>query len=338
MSTSKRDHIVNELSSLPVRNFKGTRVEVVCPFHPDTKPSGTVNIDELGQRAPLGWFKCWACPASASWDKYSEAVGLRPFKKGSRKSSKDYMQAARFAEELLKEEPEAKSIKRQNRDLKRLDFPFDEWREVPVRVLQKLGCEYVYDPDKERNFVWMPVNILGELRGFVRAEITKPDEGPSYVNAKGTWSRKYGLLFYDYAVRLMHKKGLSTIVLVEGPRDVIRMLRNGIPAMAVLGAENWDEEKRFTLEQADGIQNLILFFDGDDAGIRATKKIYKSVKQHFNTKYMSLWKYRRPRLDENGEQEFKEMGNGLKRLLWDNELDPFKAPQKIINKVKSALE
>jgi 5S rRNA maturation endonuclease (ribonuclease M5) len=341
MSNEKmREHIISELQSLnQKKRINRDGANVLCPFHNDSNPSGSINLDVTAKKAPLGWFRCWSCQTSKPWNDYAQAVGLKGWKAGPKKSSDDYLDPKKYAAELLQDDEDEVSIQKELEQLEFFDFQTDVWREIPTSVLEKLGCKFAYYDYTGDFYVWMPVKVFGELRGFVKAEMEKPtDDRPSYVNSKGGWSNQYGLLFFDYAIRMMKKKGLKTIVLCEGPRDVIRLLRAGIPAMAVLGAINWSEDKRFLLEKAGSVENLILMMDGDDAGIKATKRIFKDVKTHFNTKYVKLWKHRVPRLNKKGEQMYKENKNGTKRLLWDNELDPFTAPKEIINKVKASLE
>lgn len=342
MSEKQRDHIVSELQSLQQKKrIDRDRAAVICPFHNDTNPSGSINLDVTASRAPLGWFRCWSCQTSKPWNDYAKAVGLREWNPGPRNASDDYLDPSRFADELLTEEEQERVLEKEMEGLEFFDFQVETWREIPTSVLAKLGCKFVYHDLSGDFYVWMPVKVMGQLRGFVKAELEKPkDDRPSYINSKGGWSNQYGLLFFDKAVAMMRRKGLRTITLCEGPRDVIRLLRAGIPAMAVLGAINWSEDKRFLLEKVGDIDNLVIMMDGDDAGIKATKRIYKDVKAHFNTMCVKLWKYRVPRPDPTRpkKQAYKLRKDGEKRLLWDNELDPFSAPKAVIAKVKRILE
>ncbi len=247
-----------------------------------------------------------------------------------------------FKDELFKSTsnrakfPELQDLEFQDR------FPFKEWRDVDVKLLRRVGARYVLH--KEWNnmpFVWLPVNVNGKLKGYVKAKIEKPSDGkPSYLNAKASnginWSRKYGLLYFDYAIEVMRKKDLKTIALCEGPRDSLRYLKRGIPAMSVLGAKNWTASKRELLEDA-GVEKVVISFDGDDAGLEATKLVYKDIRHAFETKYLALWHERVPRLDKKGKQMTKDLGNGQTKLLWDNELDPFNCPDSFIDMVEGEL-
>jgi 5S rRNA maturation endonuclease (ribonuclease M5) len=337
MSESLRQKMIDALSAVKNKRLSDKRAMVVCPFHADKNPSASINLDPTAG-APLGWFRCFGCEKSVSWNEAAPHLGVKAFGKHKKRKSTDYLQPSQFKDELLNPEtvPETENAFQEELDkIQFFDFQVEKWRGVKVKLLLKVGAKFAYNDYDGNFYVWLPVWVQGHLRGYVKAHMEKPEEGTSYINAKGTWSGKYGLLFYDYSVALAKSKGLDTLVLCEGPRDALRLLKYGIPAVSVLGAINWSSEKRFTLEQS-GISRLILFMDGDDAGIKATKKIYKSCRLHFNVKYMSLWKHRVPRMKDNGKQDYKVL-NGKKILLWDNELDPGNCPLDFIKKVKSAL-
>lgn len=339
MSGRFKDHILQELRGLPKVKIGQVNAMVCCPFHNDNNPSAGVCLDETGRRAPLGWFRCMGCAKSVPWNEFARATNLRQFKQ-KRETPDDYLDPRAVKNELLDEKEEESTFDRKFRDLEFSDVEdYDtHWRDIPTSVLKKLGCRLCFNKYTEKSYIWMPVRVLGKLRGYVKAELTKPtDGGPSYINAKGTWSNPWGLLFFDYAVAMMKRKGLKTLVLCEGPRDAIRLLRFGIPAVSVLGALNWSDEKRFALEQVKGLEQVILMMDGDDAGIQATRGIYRNIKGHFTAKYVKLWKYRVPRLDKSGKQKTKALGNGKEKLLWKNELDPFTAPKEILRKVRDSL-
>lgn len=344
MSETLRQKMIDELSSVPNKRMSADRAMICCPYHADRNPSASINLS-LTAPAPLGWFRCFGaqCGASHPWNTVATVLGLRKFGKNKRKRADDYVDPKRFKSQLLGEEDEdgnevaANGFDQEMKEMEFFDFQQDEWREVPVKLLVKVGARLCYLDRTGDFYVWLPVMIEGVLRGYVKACLEKPEEGTSYINAKGAWSTAHGLLFYDYAAALAKRKGIDTVVLVEGPRDALRLLRYGIPAMAVLGAINWSEEKRWTLEQS-GINNLILFLDGDDAGLVATRKIYKSVKTHFNVlKVMKLWRDRVPRLNSKGKQKRKKIADGKFKLLWDNERDPGNCDKKYLKQVKELL-
>lgn len=343
----EREFIIAELNSLPRKEIERFGAKIVCPYHNDTNPSMNVNLDVDEKTAPLGWARCWSCKTSKPWSDLADTLGLRKYNNKKKRSS-DYVDPDRYRDGLLSTEDDKDvedGFQKDLDDLQFFDFQMETWREIPCDFLAKVGCKFAYKEYNDTFYVWMPVLINKKLRGYVKAELEKPEpvmkkdkkgelysvRPPSYLNAPGKWSAKYGLLFYDYAVKLMLRKELKTIVLCEGPRDGLRLLRYGIPAMPVLGAGNWNEDKRFQLEKT-GAENIIIFMDGDAAGHMATKIIYRDIKQHFNTKFMSLWKYATPLVNKRGKPVLDEKGET--KML---EYDPFSCPKKFLRQVKNNL-
>lgn len=322
----------------------GNKIMICCPYHNDTSPSATISLDPMERDVPVGFFGCFspACGKNVSWNTLARTLGLKTMGKPKNLETSHFAEPETFKEELFKgtsssaKFPDLELLKFKN------SFPFKTWRDVDVSLLEKVGARYVIHEEWNMPFVWLPVNVNGKLRGYVNAKVEKPtDDKPSYLNAKASngvnWSRKWGLIYFDYAIKLMRKRGLKTIALCEGPRDSLRYLKRKIPAVSVLGAKNWSAAKRELLEDA-GVEKIIISFDGDDAGLMATKAVYKDVRHYFDTKYLALWKHRTPRLDKHGDQMKKEIREGVYKLLWDNEMDPFNCPSFFIDAVEGELE
>lgn len=299
-TAADRQHIVDEVNSLSNRKMFLLKALVICPFHNDKNPSGTVSLDDSESRVPLGWFRCWSCGTSVRWNDFAEQTGLRKLKI-RRESPDDYAKPDRFKDVLIGQDVEDETIGWED-DYDNLRFKkwgdLTEWRSVKLKVLKQVGARLVYHKVREKKFLFIPVNVEGKLRGYVLAKLEKPTSfvidgetitPPSYLNAPGKWSNEFGLIYLDTALEMARENGIESLVLCEGPRDAMRLLRYGIPAVSVLGALNWSEAKRMTLERS-GIDNLILFMDGDDAGRKAAKGIYKDIKMHFNTKIIKTWK------------------------------------------------
>jgi hypothetical protein len=154
------------------------------------------------------------------------------------------------------------------------------WRGYHIDFLRdQIGSKIVYSETLTesgdtygRFYIWLPVHVNRKLKGYIRAQTTKPTNKkfPSYLNAPGSWSLTHGLFPFDPAIRLMKSLGLTTIILVEGPRDALRLIQAGIPAMSMLGTQSWSDQKTRLLEFA-GVTRLVLFLDGDEAGKNATR-------------------------------------------------------------------
>ncbi len=167
-----------------------------------------------------------------------------------------------------------------------------EWRGYPLSFLSQVGTQLAFDPVREKYFILLRVLIRGRERGYIKAELEKPKDKkfPAYLNKPGEWSKTHGLYPYDYSIALMQKLNLSTIVLVEGPRDALRLLTKNIPALCILGTHSWETRKRRLLEFAD-VRRVITMFDGDEAGFKAHKLISKDIKAAMEYRAVKLWKY-----------------------------------------------
>lgn len=88
----------------------------------------------------------------------------------------------------------------------------------------------------------------------------------------------YKILFpLDYVVTKFKSK---SVVLVEGQIDALWLNYNGIPALAILGTNNWHHVKE-TLLVSHGFERVILCMDNDDAGAKAQKEIYRQLRHKF---------------------------------------------------------
>jgi DNA primase len=86
------------------------------------------------------------------------------------------------------------------------------------------------------------------------------------------------------------------IVLVEGPLDAIKYWLHGIPALALLGCQNWSDFKlKLILSRCPS--TVWLSFDNDadkemkggvNAGQKAQREIYSQLKRYVDTQTISL--------------------------------------------------
>jgi 5S rRNA maturation endonuclease (ribonuclease M5) len=321
------DLIRNEIAKVKgaKRGLKYTMI--CCPYHNDNHPSGRVTHNPEKPRS-IGYFTCYACGAGREspirWNELAAKLGLQQFGKDKAESADvPAISLEGFEERLFgKEATGAAAMVRfpllsVNSEYAGLE---GEWRGFSLEFLTKVGAELAFDPVREKYYVLLVANVNGEEVGYVRAELQKAiGKFPSYLNKAGEWSLTKGLLFFDYAIALMRKKELSTMVLVEGPRDALRLLREGIPCVCILGTHSWSPKKTRLLEFAD-VEKLILLFDGDEAGEKATELVYSSTRKSFNVKKVKLWTYKIPK----GHKEDK--------------LDPGNMPDTMVQNLKKHLE
>ncbi|MDD3821825.1 MAG: DNA primase [Bacilli bacterium] len=89
-----------------------------------------------------------------------------------------------------------------------------------------------------------------------------------YINTKETPIFKKGLLLYNYHRALPVARQTNTIIIVEGFMDVIRCYSIGIKNVVALMGTSITKEQAFLIKKM--ASKVILCFDGDEAGARAT--------------------------------------------------------------------
>lgn len=291
MDSRKLDHVKQELghySGLKKQVGSGSHF-VLCPYHSERTPSGRIFHSD-STRSP-GFFRCYGCGKKAPWDEVAPLLGLKPYK-----WTKPVDQYA-----SIQKKEESKT----EREIEFSDLQEGKvWRGIKtsflVQVVGAQMCRVVYDTGfKSQKMLFFPVMVKGRSRGYIRARLKKVDDKPSYLNAPGPWSHDYGLFLYDQAVALMESRGWTTLVLVEGPRDALRLLSMGIPAIAILGTQSWSKRKS-QLVELTGAKTVVLCMDGDDAGLDAIRLIRPLLSTMVRTRFFDLtgpdspyWQFRR---------------------------------------------
>lgn len=336
-ASGRRQHVLDQL-----RAYAGPKQEtaghtfIVCPFHSEKSPSCRVFHADT-TRAP-GFFRCYGCGADGSWDKLAEALQLEGFSK--RKPKVEFANMA-----LLDLSDKGKAVKLVKDKMTFRDLPRDKlWRGIKTNMLIDLGAricivdkshimnEWGKPIGKLKPALWLPVYIRGKLRGYIRARFRKSENPkiPSYLNAGGQWSKTDGLFPFDYAIKMMHDKGLTSIALVEGPRDALHLLQLGIPAVCILGTQSWTQQKARHLELA-GVERAIPIMDGDCAGAKATKLITSTSEGLFRIVVIDLCKIKgSPYHQFKNEAEPSKAAKAAGVSLWD----PATLPPELLKRIK----
>lgn len=282
------DHIKQQLALLPTSRVKvGYNFSYVnCPFHSEKTPSCIVRHNNSSPKT--GFFKCYGCSKKGHWNTIAEALGLAPYQDGdfTPQGTTGEFNGAVYDRFLLSEEEDSRkedlkarlefySLK--DKDIREQAGLTKMWRNFPLRFLyEDIKAKIVKDTANNKFYLYLPVLVNSREEGFIRARIRKEKDLPSYLNAPGVWSLKKGLFLYDQSVKLMQELDISTMCVVEGPRDALRLLYAGIPAVAILGTHSWSNQKS-NLLSAGGVERIISIFDGDAAGKQAYLKIVKGV-------------------------------------------------------------
>ncbi len=169
-------------------------------------------------------------------------------------------------------------------------------------ALEKNGKIY----DLYKNRIMFPLyDLQGKVVGFSGRIYTKSDES-KYINTKETKIFKKGELLYNYHVAKKIARSEKNIIVVEGFMDVIRLSTIGINnVVATMGTA-------VTKHQAELIKklalNIILMFDGDKAGEKATESYIQQFGQDdSNIKVV--------RLEDNLDPDEYILKNGKDKMI-----------------------
>jgi hypothetical protein len=343
-------HIKQELSRLPSDEVRAHEQYsfVRCPFHMERTPS--LRIKHSSYALKTGSYKCFGCAKYGGWNELADALNLERFEsKGEFPDGKlPEFKSERYDQNLLaefnegvedtpkKERLEFFSLRDQDA-VARSGLTDNEWRGYSLDFLRKKIKAKLVLKNDYRWYLYLPVRVSGKEVGHIKAQIHKPkDKGiPSYINASGPWSLTSGLFPLDYAHELMEEKGLSSIVLVEGPRDALRLCSLGVPCVAILGTHSWSDRKTAILSYV-GVDRVISCFDGDLAGKTASRLIvhgervledksvvkvsgFEPINTAFDVKEVKLWNMPIP------EDHIED------------KLDPGNIPMSIVKKIKKLL-
>lgn len=313
---TNRDIINEQLAKLPGPKKMGSNgwLNVLCPFHDDSNPSCGVRIAEPA----LGVFNCLSCEAKGGWNKFAEKTGLQQIKNWNNGESLD--------DNLVNPELDDQLLGDTGTTFKQVMKTFGapeatlwpeqiEWRTFPGWFMRKLGAHIIADRHNDSIGALFPIKVGGRVRGGVKAAFEKKKGSLSYITMKGQWAQDYGLFPYIYAKGLIRKKKIPFVVIVEGPRDAMRLCINGIPAVAVLGSKNVTKKKiMFVISM--GVDIVYAMPDNDEGG----KMLWKRVKTLCKEQEMPTRRIKLP------DRQVKEGGKKTK-------MDPGNAPTKVYRKI-----
>ena len=125
--------------------------------------------------------------------------------------------------------------------------------------------------------ILIPTYIDKQIRGYIKVNLfhNKKSKYPKYINTRGQWCN-YSLLGYDLIKSNKIFQKDKSIILVEGPKDCMKMHQAGLPALGIFGTNNWNQNK-LNFIQSLGTEIIYICMDGDKPGRKANKKIQKSI-------------------------------------------------------------
>lgn len=302
--------IVDIISSYIPLTPKGKNFFGVCPFHSDHSPSMSVSKEKQ-------IYTCFSCGASGNvynflmdyeHISFIEAVKICADKAGiplqigrqqpsvqnnplyeiynlslkyyqnnlntlEGKKAKEYLESRHFTNEMIKEFNIGLALNKKN-ELTNLLLK----KEYNIKLLEKTGLigknsQGYYDLYVNR--IMFPLyDLNGKVIGY-SGRIYNGESTSKYVNTMETEIFKKGELLYNYHIaKKVHSKNL---IVVEGFMDVIRLVSIGIKnVVATMGTAITKNQALLMKRLSD---NIILMFDGDDAGDKATNSCIKELEK-----------------------------------------------------------
>ena len=296
--------IVEVISNYLPLSSKGKNYFGVCPFHDDHSPSMSVSKEKQ-------IYTCFSCGATGNVFKFiqdyenisfmeavkkcadmaSISINIGQAKKVNKhqdlydiyelsqkfyqnnintelgKKAKDYLHSRNLDDNIIKEFGIGLSLNEKDVLTKLLKS-----KKYDDRTLIRSGLvnenNYLLN-DVYRNRIMFPLyDLNGKVIGY-NGRVYNGETENKYVNSKETDIFKKRELLYNYHRAKDESRRKKSVIIMEGPMDVIRAYTVGVKnCVASLGTAFGKEQAMLIRKLAS---NVILCFDGDDAGLKATK-------------------------------------------------------------------
>ena len=251
--------------------MSGSDFRIQCPFHEgDTNPSLGVNMS-LGNEVPVGFYHCFGCGAKGGWNKLAGELGLALLDK------EDFDDKSTFGAKSRVSDAEKRLLGEYIDPMPKTGTPFDgaSWRGVSGKTVRRAGGVSAIDWKEKIVFLWLPVLVDGRAVMSVKARMKKIAGKPSYLWHDPMKLHNKPWYGYDMADALLKKTGRGKLFVVEGARDALKLMDNGLPSIALLGTRQWNERKMHQLlsmcQRRDAVP--VIMMDSDSAGVKAQKLI-----------------------------------------------------------------
>ncbi len=183
------------------------------------------------------------------------------------KKARDYLHARSLDDNTIKEFGIGLSLKDSDMLTKLLKSKnYDDKLLIRSGLVNDNGFDLY---DVYRNRIMFPLyDLNGKVVGF-NGRIYNGENDSKYVNSKETDIFKKRELLYNYHRAREEVRKTHSIIIMEGPMDIIRAYTVGIKnCVAALGTAFGSEQAMLVRKLSD---NVVLCFDGDSAGLKATK-------------------------------------------------------------------
>ncbi len=277
-------------SKCPETIVKGKDFLIRCPFHADNNPS--CGVDRL-----TGVFKCFSCGAGGGWNKLAKRLDMERLAWKGDGKKRDF-KAGEVKDDLARALTKAGVVdpgKRKGEKVRPIVEPWSaqaDWRGLLGQFLSGLGCIKVVDLMHNVMRIGLPVRTTDdELLGYTCRAVDPEGAEPKYTPLAAdriTWRAKelpanISLFLVDRAMN----EGWDRVVLVEGPYDALKLYSVGIPALAILGTNNWTAQKA-AIVLGLGLSDVFVMMDNDRSGWEAQNRIVQELGPSIKTKGLRL--------------------------------------------------
>ena len=297
-------NIIDVISNYVSLSMKGKNYFGVCPFHDDHSPSMSVSPEKQ-------IYTCFSCGATGNVFKFVQdyenisfmeavkkcadmagvTVDISSYKANNKyqdlydiyelsqkfyqnnintelgKKAREYLASRNINEDIIKEFGIGLSLNEKDSLTKLLKS-----KKYSDDLLIRSGLvnenDYVLN-DVYRNRIMFPMyDLNGKIIGY-NGRVYNGETENKYINSKETEIFKKRELLYNYHRAKEECRKNKYVIIMEGPMDVIRASTVGIKnCVAALGTAFGKEQAMLIRKLSD---NVVLCFDGDDAGLKATK-------------------------------------------------------------------
>lgn len=250
---------------------KGDHVIIQCPIHGggnERTPSRKINISNPRYK-PLESF-CFACHKDEqikTWNELAALMNMTPIQEGEDGDNEDAL--------WVKLPPPEDFYGAESQDIAQFKWK-GPWRGISNKLLRKLGATMVNSRDEPR--IYFPIYVDGVEVGNTQCVVDAKHEEASKIKYlhSGKWTN-WTLYPVDVAFPMAEKCGY--ILIVEGLRDALHLIDNGVPAVCIWGTNGWNRAKREILIELSGVKKVIAM-DGDEAGWKARDAIEVDLKRY----------------------------------------------------------
>lgn len=306
LDIQRKVNIVDIISEYLPLEQKGKNYFAICPFHDDHNPSMSVSpekqiytcfvcgasgnvfnfvmeyekisfteaVAKVASKAGITLNVSTSSPKKKTDDKYEKYYKMfdvvnKYYQNNIRsvygKSAIEYLNKRSITDDIIKEFEIGLSMNDNNLNklLSKKGYDVNELVDIGL-----CGKKDKFTYDIFRNRIMFPLyNLTGQVVGF-SGRIYNGEDESKYINSKESVIFKKGMLLYNYHRALNHAREKHQIIVVEGFMDVIRLSTIGIKnVVATMGTAITKEHASLIMKLS---KNVVLCFDGDKAGEKAT--------------------------------------------------------------------